>query len=115
MDLDKSIRLSELRTLANGLFDILEEKGIDLIPVTQGSYWTVFFSEAFSSDSPPAPTMSDVWDDLMDLRSEVVNQTPDGIVTFWHAFEHLSGLMKFIAHADLERQLVPARSQGSMQ
>jgi len=98
---EKSIELSELKALTNRLFETLEQAGIDRIPVTQNLYWTVFASEAFGSGEPPQATMGDVLDDLADLRSEVMNEDPETTIA-WHAFEHLSGLMKFIAHADLD-------------
>ncbi|NGN40661.1 hypothetical protein G6N74_06255 [Mesorhizobium sp. CGMCC 1.15528] len=110
---EKSIELSELKALTNRLFESLEHAGVDRIPVTQNQYWTVFVSEAFGSAEPPQATMSDVLDDLADLRSEVTDEDQETTLIAWHAFEHLSGLMKFVAHADLDGSLTaPLANSG---
>jgi len=108
-----SIELCELKALTSRLFETLEHAGIDRIPVKQNLYWTVFVSEAFGSGEPPQATMGDVLDDLADLRSEVMNQDPETTLIAWHAFEHLFGLMKFVAHADLDGGLTaPLANSG---
>ncbi|MEI5677529.1 MULTISPECIES: hypothetical protein [unclassified Mesorhizobium] len=111
---EKSIELSELKALTNRLFESLEQAGIDRIPVKQNLYWTVFVSEAFGSAEPPQATMSDVLDDLADLRSEVVGQSSETTLIAWHAFEHLSGLMKFVAQADLDGDLTSALANSGV-
>jgi hypothetical protein len=108
-----SIELSELKALTNRLFETLEQAGVDRIPVTQNQYWTVFVSEAFGSGEAPEPTMSDVLDDLADLRSEVMQEDPETTLVAWHAFEHLSGLMKFVARADLDGNLTSVLAKTS--
>ncbi|SDO52184.1 hypothetical protein [Phyllobacterium sp. OV277] len=109
MNAGNSIELSELKGLTNRLFDLLEQARIERIPVTQNQYWSVFAADAFALDGPPSPTMGDVWDDWEDLRSEVAGQIPETTTIFWHAFDHLSGLMKAVAYADLQGSFIAAR------
>ena len=100
---EAAIKISELRELANGLFDLLEGQGVDRIDVRQSRYWKVFFTDTFDL-SPPALMMGDVFDDLKDVRAEVKDSNNDSIA--WHAFMHLSGLMNFVAYAAESGDLV---------
>ena len=112
MSATKSIMLSELRGLTDQVFDFLAKAGIEHVPVNQNFYWTIAADAAFTSIEPPSPSMGDILDDLSDLRSEVVDQTPETTAIIWHAFEHLSGLMKFVAYADLGGQLTSEAAKG---
>lgn len=93
---EAAIKISELRELANSLFDLLEGQGVDRIDVKQSQYWKVYFADAFDL-SPPALVMGDVHDDLNDVRAEVKGSN-DHVIA-WHAFMHLSGLMNFVAYS----------------
>jgi hypothetical protein len=88
-----SIDVAELRELADCLFRGLEEAGVDRIAVIQNLYWTVVPDQAFNLYEDASPLVGDLAEDLEDLRTEVTNL---------RAGEHLSGLLKFIASADLD-------------
>jgi hypothetical protein len=57
--------------------------------------------QAFNLYEDASPLVGDLAEDLEDLRTEVTNLRAGEHVIFWHAFDHLSGLLKFIASADL--------------
>jgi hypothetical protein len=97
------VNAKEIRRLAIRLFDLLETKGISQIRVEDSQYWTVF-PEAKESAERPSPVMGDVMDDLEDLRAEAAG-TAESLVV-WHAFNHLAGLMKLIARADMNGDLI---------
>lgn len=97
-----TIEVAELRGLVDRLFRGLEEAGIDRIGVTKEHYWTVFPNAAFSADQLASPVLGNVANDLSDLRAEVANLNAGEFVSFWHAFHHLSGLLKLIAFTDME-------------
>jgi len=97
-----SINVAELRELADCLFRGLEEAGVDRIAVIQNLYWTVVPDRAFNLYEDASPLVGDLAEDLEDLRAEVANLRTGEYVIFWHAFDHLSGLLKFIASADLD-------------
>jgi hypothetical protein len=111
MEMPNSIQLSEIKGFTDRLFDILRRSGIESVSVPQNFYWTVHSSDAFASAEPPAPTMGDIWDDLADLKWELVG-TPDEAVSLWHACDHLAGLMKAIASADIDGQFKKSVRRG---
>jgi hypothetical protein len=104
MENQNSIQLGEMKGFTDRLFDTLRRSGVESLSVPQNFYWTVHSSDAFALAEAPAPTMGDIWDDLADLRWELVD-TPDEAVTLWHACDHLAGLFKAIASADIDGRL----------
>jgi hypothetical protein len=93
----------EIRQLSAQLFDLLEQRGATQIRVEDAQYWTVF-PEAREPVEKPSPVMGDVMDDLEDLRAEASGSAETLVV--WHAFNHLAGLMKLIARADMNGDLI---------
>ncbi|HEV2901327.1 MAG TPA: hypothetical protein VGX71_26495 [Pseudaminobacter sp.] len=94
------IDVSEMRHLADRLFDVLESRGKTRIKVPKAPYWMVFAADVFNVE-PPALVTGDAEDDLMDARSDLALENED-VVSIWHAAHHLAGLMQLIAHADLK-------------
>ena len=64
-------------------------------------------------DQPPELVLGDVFDDLRDVRSEAGAPEEEAVI-FWHAFHHLSGLMLFLANADMQGDLVAASAEGDV-
>jgi hypothetical protein len=110
---DETIDIAELRRLSDQLFRRLEQHGVRQVSVTSRDYWTIFADEAFSLDQPPELVVGDVLDDLRDVRKDA-GATRDEAVAFWHAFHHLSGLMLFLANADMQGELVSAPAEGDV-
>ncbi|BCG80365.1 hypothetical protein [Mesorhizobium sp. 113-3-3] len=90
------IKISELRDLADSLFERLKGQGFDHVEVKQSQYWKVYFANAFDV-SAPSLVMGDIYDDLNDVRAEVKGSDDGDAV--WHAFMHFSGLVNFVAYA----------------
>ena len=97
------VDMNEIRHLSARLFDLLEQRGVTQISVEDAQYWTIF-PEAREPAEKPSPLMGDVMDDLEDLRAEASGSAETLVV--WHAFNHLAGLMKLIARADMNGDLV---------
>jgi len=93
----ESISVREVRSLALAIFDKLSEAGVETIRVDQNFYWSVFPTEAFSVEEPEL-VLSDVADDLLDLRAEATTE----VSSFWHALHHLSGVCSAMAAATLD-------------
>ena len=107
----ESISVRELKNLTAALFDKLTENGFETISLSQGSYWSVFPADAFSIDRPEL-VMSDIADDIHDLRDEVSDQeSPLSLGMPWHALHHLAGIFSAIAAATLE----PETARGGTQ
>jgi hypothetical protein len=68
--------------------------------------------EAFNVERSPSPVLGNLAEDLGDLRGEVENLDAGEFVSVWHAFHHLTGLLKFIAFADMDGSLEPSASGG---
>ena len=111
MENQNSIRLDEMKGFADRLFDVLRRSGFESISVPQNVYWTVHSSDAFALAEAPSPTMGDVWDDVSDLRSELVDAY-DETVCVWHVCEHLGGLLKALAAADINGELTKKVRRG---
>jgi hypothetical protein len=103
-----TVEIAELRALTDKLFRGLIDAGIERVTSDEINYWTVFPDAAFKLDTAPEILAGNLGCDLTDLRSEIAN-LEDGATVMWHAFHHLSGLMTFIASADLRGALDTAR------
>ncbi len=95
MTSEAAISLIEVKKLANAIFDRLIEEGIDAVPVKGDEFWQVFFTEAFDMSNTPEATVGTVSDCIADLRQEANSDEMIG----WHALQHLSGILAFLAHA----------------
>jgi hypothetical protein len=111
------ISVEEVRSLATTIFDKLAEAGIGTVMIDQTAYWSVFPAEAFSPEEPNL-VLSDVADDLADLRAET--EKPDSPLSLglpWHALHHLAGICSAMAAGTLklpdERQGASARRDAS--
>ncbi|MCR5856007.1 hypothetical protein [Mesorhizobium sp. J428] len=81
----QAIMIEEVRQLAIGIFDKISASGIDSVEIDQPTYWSVFPADMFLVDKPNV-VLSDVEDDLADLRSEVVDaESLSALGTPWHA------------------------------
>ena len=100
----ETIALAEIKSLAVRLFAALEERGLTHAKVPNPQYWTVSL-DAFETDQPE-PTLGDVWDDLHDLKGEIVREGDEHEMIIWHAFHHLSGLTQLISNADKNGELL---------
>jgi len=97
------IDVNEIKHLTIGMFQMLEEKRISRVQVDDPYYWTVF-PEVPQPAEAPAPVLGDVFDDLDDVRADAARPSDELVV--WHAFNHLAGLIKLIARADLKGDLI---------
>jgi hypothetical protein len=97
------VDIKEVKRIAVQLFELLETRGVAQIRVEDPQYWTVF-PEAREPTEKPLPVMGDVMDDLDDSRAEAAG--PADTLVIWHAFNHLAGLMKLIARADMNGDLI---------
>ena len=102
----ETIALAEIKSLAVRLFESLEQRGLTHAKVPNPQYWTVSL-DAFQIEQPE-PAVGDVWDDLRDLQGEMSRAGEEHEPILWHAFHHLSGLMQFIANADINGGLLAA-------
>ena len=103
MSTSGTIDVSKLKGIIESLFGELAKAGVEHIDVPQ-YYRTVQVLNAFAADADAEATLGDLWDDLHDLKLDV-SRPDDEVVIFWHASEHLAGLIKAIAYADLEGRL----------
>ena len=110
---NETIDLSELRKLSDRLFDRLERNGIHQVGVKGRDYWTIFADEAFNVDKVPELVIGDVFDDMRDIRKNA-EAPEDEAIAFWHAFHHLSGLMLFLANADMRGDFGAGRAEGDL-
>lgn len=99
-----TIEIAELRAMTDKLFQGLLDAGIERVSSDEINYWTVSPDDAFKLDTTPEILTGNLGCDLTDVRSEVAN-LEDKATAMWHAFHHLSGLMTFIASADLRGAL----------
>ncbi|WOS62703.1 hypothetical protein [Sinorhizobium fredii] len=109
--IEKSISLKEIRSLADQLFRRLEDTGVDSVPVRASEFWQVFLTDAFNAGREPSPVLADVNDCLADLREEVNAE----VMIAWHALHHLSGLLTFLAKVADDNVLtadLPPRQEG---
>jgi hypothetical protein len=110
---DETIELTELRMLSDTPFRRLEQYGVRQIGVKNRHHRMIFPDAAFNLDQPPELVLGDVFDDLRDVRSEAGAPEEEAVI-FWHAFHHLSGLMLFLANADMQGDLVAASAEGDV-
>jgi hypothetical protein len=103
----ETIDLAELRRLSDRLFARLEQGGVQQVSVKNPHYWTIFADAAFDLEKPPEPVIGDVFDDLRDVRRDAGTPEAEAVI-LWHAFHHLSGLMLFLANADMQGELAAA-------
>lgn len=96
------ISVHELKHLTTALFDKLTKSGFDTIEVRESFYWSVFPADAFSIEKPEL-VMSDIADDLHDLRGEVTDEeSPLSLGHPWHALHHLAGICAAMAAVTME-------------
>lgn len=112
MRVESTIDVRELKELSSRVLDALLENGIEKIEVDQPQYWAVDPQDSFRLSRAPDLLVGNVWDDLGDLRVEVEGSVAD--LSVWHACDHLAGLIKLVAAADLRRETgaVAAEEQG---
>lgn len=97
------IDTAEIGRLASRLFDLLEKRGATQVRVEDPRYWAVL-PDAREPVKAPSPVMGDVMDDLTDLRAEAAEVAE--LLVVWHAFNHLAGLIRMIARADMNGDLI---------
>lgn len=106
------ISIREISRLAHGVFESLEQAGIEEVDVDGGRYWCVFPTDSFASQTPDL-TVGDVADDLKDLRSEVDDsESPLKMGLPWHALHHLHGIVGYLAARAIAYELPDQRSAG---
>jgi hypothetical protein len=106
------ISIREIGRLARGVFESLEQAGIEEVNVDGAQYWCVFPADSFASQRPDL-TMGDVVDDLKDLRSEVDDpESPLKTTSPWHALHHLHGIVGYLAAKAIAYELPDQRSAG---
>jgi hypothetical protein len=103
MDRNNTIDVTELRKLSDRLFARLEESGVRQVRVQSPYYWTAFADQAFDVEKQPKLV---ICDDIRDLRRDAGAPAEEAIA-FWHGFHHLSGLIAFLAEADMAGRLKP--------
>lgn len=105
----QTVSVKEVRDLALIVFDKILASGIDTVDIDRSVYWSVFPTEVFSIEKPDL-VLSDVEDDLTDLRSETSDSdSPVSIGLPWHALSHLAGICSALAVTTLEPRLVDRR------
>ena len=93
----QTISVQEVRALASTIFDRMSAAGIETVEIERPNYWSVFPTEVFSIEKPQL-VLSDVKDDLADLRSEAGDT--DSLASLgspWHALHHLAGICSALA------------------
>jgi hypothetical protein len=113
MEQGKTIDIAELRGLSERLFLRLEQSGVRQVGVDSPNYWTIFADDAFSLDTPPELVVGDVFDDLSTVRRDAGAPTDEAVI-FWQTFHRLSGLMLFLAKADMQGELANAPAEGEL-
>ncbi|SON57368.1 hypothetical protein HDIA_3827 [Hartmannibacter diazotrophicus] len=99
----EAISLEEIKNASVALLTRMQMAGLSEVKVAgdQAHYWKVFPSEIFSP-SEPSPVKGGVSDDLGDLRKEMEQRdSAYSLGSFWHALNHLSGILSVLAAKDL--------------
>jgi len=107
----QTISVQEVRSLALAIFDRISASGIEMVEIGQPIYWSVFPTDVFSIEKPDL-VLSDIEDDLTDLRSEAGDS--DSSVSLgspWHALHHLAGICSALAAGTMEPSFVEGRHQ----
>jgi hypothetical protein len=89
------IQLSDLRRVANALFDYLEQTGRTEIEVTEDFYWSIPEKHLYSVYTAPLEsdlTMGQLSDDWKELTKIAVGKSPP----LAYALVWLSSLLRFI-------------------
>lgn len=108
----EAISIEDVRSLFIGVFDRISASGIHSVEIERATYWSVFPADIFAIEKP-GPVLSDVVDDLSDLRSEIADpESPAAVGTPWHSLHHLAGLCSVLAAATLEPGSVRRGSAG---
>ncbi|MEQ1955343.1 hypothetical protein [Mesorhizobium sp. CN2-181] len=106
----QTISVREVRKIALAVFDKLAASGIETIEVGRATYWSVFPTDIFSAEKPDL-VVSDIADDLGDLRDEIGDpESPLSLGLPWHALHHLAGICSALAAATIE----PSLSEGQV-
>ncbi len=89
------ITVSELRRVANALFDALDASGQSSIELTADYYWNVPDDALYQPEAPPAGTLdlgqlTDDWDEV-----QSVGRGNDPVPS--HDLVHLAALLRFVA------------------
>ncbi len=87
------VKLSELKKLANAIFDELEAVGWREVEIKEDHYWTFLGEERYRfTESMPELGVGQLYDDLEFLRTACAGQylTPSHL-------ENLAGLLNYIA------------------
>jgi hypothetical protein len=97
------ISVQEVRGLALAIFDRLLASGIETVTIGQPVYWSVFPTEVFSVQKPDL-VLSDVADDLEDLRAETRDaDSPLSLGFPWHALHHFAGICSAMAAGTMDQ------------
>jgi hypothetical protein len=95
------IQVSELRSLAEGIFTDLEESGIQTITMDHDYYWHVHDTDAFGMAENPQLACGQLFDDIVDIRGELaelaVGARAGGYFNSQHALSHLAPMLNYIA------------------
>lgn len=94
---ETALTISEVKNWVEAIFEAMERADVTSIPVEERHYWQVHSSDAFEFKDRPDPVVGDVFDDIHDLRSEVTNFRANEGMVLWHALDHLSGILTFLA------------------
>jgi hypothetical protein len=108
----QTISVQEVRGLALAIFDRISASGIELVEIDQPTYWSVFPADVFSIEKPDL-VLSDIEDDLTDLRSEASDSdAPVSLGSPWHALHHLAGICSALAAGTMEPSFVAGQREG---
>lgn len=89
------ITVSELRRVANALFDHLDASGQSRIELTADYYWNIPNDRLYATDAPPAGSLdlgqlTGDWEEL-----HAVGRDDDPVPS--HDLVHLAALLRFVA------------------
>jgi len=94
------LEVQEVRTWVNTILDAMEQAGISSMPLDKQYYHTLLGpDEAFDLSKPPGLGVSDLHDDVLDLRNEVQSYGANEGMQLHHALVHLQGVVGFLAVA----------------
>ena len=91
MDVER-VTISEMREWATAIFDGVEASGLKEIELDDRNYFR-FWSDEIWGDEPPEVLVSNLMDDLKDVRSDASGPIEDRAVSPWHALDHFIGVM----------------------
>ncbi|QJF51729.1 hypothetical protein [Roseobacter ponti] len=93
-----SVALSEIRAMANSVFDALEAGGTRELSPSDGLYWCMDSGQCWDMTREPDLMTGDLEDDVLDIRKDLTEYQDIAAQNAWHTLDHFIGLLTALSY-----------------